>query len=738
MVTIIQPQVAALPKGMRWQPQTGGVEVTRVLDKKLRDDAAARASVQKSASTILGRGIAPAVQGQETGLVVGYVQSGKTLSFTTVAALARDNRYQLVIVVAGSSIQLAEQSEDRLRTDLGVTPDRPRTWALFHNPRKTSANNIQRILDEWRDTDVPVEAKQTVLITVMKQHRNLQHVIDLLSVLNLSNVSALIIDDEADQASLNNEVPQRAQSTTYRRILDLRSRLSSHTLIQYTATPQAPLLINIIDTLSPNFVEVLDPGGNYTGGDSFFVKHPELIKLVPPNEVPTPTNQLQGAPPTLLDALRIFLLGVAAGLKLDGGAGNRSMLVHPSHRTAQHRDFYIWIGDVFQEWRQVLKAPAGDPDRQEVINDFRGAYDALKATASDIPAFEELLPWISSAFNRTNIEEVNRRQGRPVLIDWGQQYAWILVGGQAMDRGYTVEGLTVTYMPRGIGTGNADTIQQRARFFGYKKRYLGYCRVYLEAGTRDAFRAYVDHEEFMRRQLKDVAAKGASLNDWKRAFVLDPSLKPCRHSVLEFDYVRSLMASDWYSPNFVLADIDTIQHNRKVVSAFLGQLSLAPDAGDKRRTKHQRHRFNGDVSLRDAVEKLITQFRVRDPIDSQRLIGVLVQLAAVLEDGNDEPCSIYEMSAGDARERGVDAEGRITTNLFQGAAPSTPKEQQGSIYPGDFNIHAPDNVSIQIHNLSPTRGDKQVADNVPVIAIWIPPRLAKPWLVQTQPTQGNG
>jgi hypothetical protein len=106
--------------------------------------------------------------GQETGLVVGYVQSGKTLSFTTVAALARDNHFPLVIIIAGSSIQLAEQSRDRLKTDLGITPDRPRTWALFHNPRVDAANNIQRILDEWRDSSVPAAAKQTVLVTVMK------------------------------------------------------------------------------------------------------------------------------------------------------------------------------------------------------------------------------------------------------------------------------------------------------------------------------------------------------------------------------------------------------------------------------------------------------------------------------------------------------------------------------------------------------------------------------------------
>lgn len=737
---VVQPMKVALPNGLRWQPQTGGPEISGVLERKLAHDTAAKVSVQESASLILGRALPPEQIGHETGLVVGYVQSGKTLSFTALAALARDNGYQIVIVIAGSSIQLSEQSKDRLRNDLGITPDRPRTWAPFPNPRKAAAGNIQRILDEWRDSNVPIHARQTVLITVMKQYKNLQHVIDLLRSLSLTGISALIIDDEADQASLNNDVPKGTQSTTYRKLLDLKACLPSHSFIQYTATPQAPLLINIIDTLSPNFVEVLEPGATYTGGKTFFIDHKNLVRIIPAGEVPTSANPLAGAPDTLLKALRIFLLGVAAGIKLDGGAGYRSMLVHPSHGTAPHQEFKTWISDVVEEWRRVIKAKEEDADREQLLEDFGVAYADLKATVPDIPNFDELLPLLSSAFNRTSIEEVNRRQGKPVLIDWGRQYGWILVGGQAMDRGYTVEGLTVTYMPRGIGTGQADTVQQRARFFGYKKKYLGYCRVYLEAQTRAAFQSYVEHEELMRKQLKLLAAHGTSLNDWKRAFVLDPSLKPCRDSVLEFDYVRVLISSDWYAPSFVLYDEITCALNRNLVKGFLDGLSLQPDSGDLRRTTHQRHRYGDDISLRETVNRLITQYRINDPIDSQRLLGVLLQLSLALEDGKDEPCSVYEMSSGTLRERGVTAEGKIL-NLFQGAYPVAPKDKQGSIYPGDLSIHAPDTVTVQIHHLRLTQGKapakKVVAENVPLVAIWVPRRLAKPWLIQDQPRQTN-
>ncbi len=76
----------------------------------------------------------------------------------------------------------------------------------------------------------------------------------------------------------------------------------------------------------------------------------------------------------------------------------------------------------------------------------------------------------------------NRKRKTP-SIRWNDFYSHILVGGQAMDRGFTVEGLTVTYMPRSLGTGQVDTTLQRARFFGYKGSYLGFCSVWLDQPT---------------------------------------------------------------------------------------------------------------------------------------------------------------------------------------------------------------------------------------------------------------
>ena len=96
----------------------------------------AQITVRDEAASVLSQCVPPtADSGQETGLVVGYVQSGKTLSFTAVSALARDNGYPIVIVIAGSSIPLTEQSERRLRSDLQLDSRNDRQWRHIHNPR---------------------------------------------------------------------------------------------------------------------------------------------------------------------------------------------------------------------------------------------------------------------------------------------------------------------------------------------------------------------------------------------------------------------------------------------------------------------------------------------------------------------------------------------------------------------------------------------------------------------------
>lgn len=735
--TVVTPITTVQLPDATWQPIIGQ-EAHDLVNRKQLLEEEGRAVIE-SAASILACGIAPTEQqSHKTGLVVGYVQSGKTLSFTTVIALARDNGYRLIIAVAGTSKPLLEQSTRRLRNDLAVDDiDGNLRWSMITNPTDTEnyRRSIDLTLDEWRDSLVPDSERPTVLITVMKNHNHLNNLVALLRRLNLQDVPTLVVDDEADQASLNTLVRRGRESTTYRRLLELRETLPSHTFLQYTATPQAPLLINIIDSLSPDFVTVLTPGTNYVGGLVFFEETHELTRVIPYEDVPTAENQVLEPPHSLLNALRVFLVGVASGLCQGRSRNNlnRSMLVHPSRKTVQHQEYSRWIGHVFEQWRKMLELPEDDSDRVDLIEDFRDAYADLFKTVGDLPDFDKIAQMLPRAFRRTSIEEVNARVGgKTPTIEWTRSYGWILVGGQAMDRGFTVEGLTVTYMPRDPGMGNADTIQQRGRFFGYKRPYLGYCRIYLEQEVLSAFKRYVEHEEEMRRQLQSIHDDRKPLKDWKRAFVLSPELKPCRNSVIQHGYARGSYADSWFTPSVVLNAESVVAENRGIARNFLNSLTFTPNVGSQNREPAQIHHVSYDASLMDVVGQLLSSYRFTAAKDTQDVTGLLLQLAHALEQNPNERCVVYRISPNFIRQRSVNKEGKIR-NLFQGAAPVNPPRLRGTIYPGDREIHDKENVTIQVHLINLIRDNEIVAEDVPVTAVWVPKRMALDWITQGQP-----
>ena len=715
-----------------WQPIEG--TAIRTLKEQISPSRVAETewkTIKDEAISVLAKCVPPkASPRRETGLVVGYVQSGKTLSFTAVAALARDNGYQIVIAIAGTSINLRDQSTKRLEDDLNLLTRADRKWQHFksHEFNEGDHTKIANVLADWQDPSVPAWERQTVLITVMKHHQHLRNLAEILSRIDdLSKVPTLIIDDEADQASLNTKVQKGETSTTYQRVLALREYLPHHTFLQYTATPQAPLLINLIDALSPNFAKVLTPGEKYIGGKAFFQDEPNRIYTIPDSEIPTRDAPLDAPPESLLEAMRIFFLGVTAAMILEGEylEGNRSMMVHPSRETFRHGEYYFWVEQVTNYWLETLKLNEDHPDHQDLLEEFRNSYEGLQSTISNLPSFEELPVPLLRAIRKTQLHEVNAAGGRTPSIPWHNAYAHILVGGQAMDRGFTVEGLTVTYMPRGPGMGNADTIQQRARFFGYKQPYFGYCRVFLENSVRDAYSDYIVHEEDVRERLIVHDKAGKSLNAWKRAFFLDRSLKPTRHNVLDIDYAQGNLNNRWYEPKAPHDSAEAIEGNRSVVQKFLNTLPLQSTAQRANRIQTW-HDVLTNIRLKDVYENLLVPLRVTRLVDSQKFTGVRLQIAAYLDTHPDALCTIYYMNKGNPRKRTLNKNDEIPT-LFQGPSPRT-----GETYPGDRKIKASKGVTIQIHILELVRENGENFSGVLTTAIWLPKEVSTDWLIQNQ------
>lgn len=732
---VVKVQAMQLAPGMTWQPvvreQARGV----ALRSKLPEDA--QRVLLETSATILGKGINPASRtGRVTGLIVGQVQSGKTLSFTTVIGLARDNGFPIVIVIAGNKTQLLKQSHERLERDLDVNGGEGlRPWMMAKNPKSQDAMYEQLIrqkLENWHDDSRDPEEKPTLVLTVLKQNQRLASLTALLRRMDLNGVPALVIDDEADQASLNTRVNQGQESTTYTRLRELRDALPCHSLLQYTATPQAPLLINIADTLSPDFVHVLEPGDGYVGGEAFFGQASPYIREIPPADVAAAANLLVEAPESLLEAMRVYFVGLAASIIKR--TGRRSMLIHPSRQTVIHEGAAAWATAAKDQWNATLAA-TGDPDRKELLDQFEAAYDDLRQTAPELPAFAEIVEKLPRALRNTIVLEFNTRgQPRTPDINWRDAEGWILVGGQAVDRGFTVDSLSVTYMPRGMGGGNADTLQQRARFFGYAvaKGYFGICRVWLERSLREAFEDYLDHERIMRMELRKVQESGRSLRTWRRRFLLDPSLQPCRRSVISDPYVRGSLSGGWTRQHGGL--VVEIAANTRTMDAFLATLDLKPDTTYTSTRPAQQHLVDEAASLQ-CVMDVLDEYRYEDVRDTAAFTGLLIAIAEGLRQNEHATASVYHMRPTVVAKRGLMSDGRSIDNFQQGR---TATAKGGVTYPGDAFFASADQLTLQVHFAKLTVTDATTgrettaAERAPLLTVYLPDQLAKAWLVQVQ------
>ena len=208
-----------LPKGSLWIPLQG--QEVRELVKHLNLDQESSERIVSEATSILSKCIPPQSSADSTtGLALGYVQSGKTLSFTTVAALAPDNSYPIIIVNIGVSNPLLEQSMHRLEQDLRLHNNRK--WRLFRNPKPDDRQSINDVLTDWRNNRLADHRRKTALITVLKNTSTLRNLNRVLANLDLATTPVLVIDDEADQAGLNTAVARGTQSTTYQRLVTLR------------------------------------------------------------------------------------------------------------------------------------------------------------------------------------------------------------------------------------------------------------------------------------------------------------------------------------------------------------------------------------------------------------------------------------------------------------------------------------------------------------------------------------
>jgi hypothetical protein len=669
-----------------------------------------------------------------THLTVGYVQSGKTMSFTSLTALAADNGYRIVILLAGTKNNLLTQTTKRLTKDLISDSSYNNLYKIIENPTSTSISEIRNKLR--------ISSKPTILITVLKHYKHVAELSDILKSRivqqELGMQGVLIIDDEADQASLNgfsyanskkastseewDEETDNKESSTYLNILNLRASVLNHSYVQYTATPQGPLLISIMDLLSPKSHTVLTPGKKYTGGKTFFQDFPDLVISIPDEEVfHYKFNPLVYVPNSLKEALQIYILNVALIVNYWNKVKFLSMMVHADRTKDVNKLFHSWVKDLIEKWTTILNFEEGDMGRIDLDREFEDIYkkETIKfySKEDNLPPFSEIKLLIADAINDTQLYLIISDKEAEKNVDWESATSHILIGADMLNRGFTVENLAITYMPRYTkGKSNADTIQQRCRFFGYKQKYLKSCRVYLPTDSIAEYVDYVKHEEEMRNWLRN----NDNLENVERQLMLAEKLNATRKNILPYGIVQTKMKG-WHGMNA----LNSIETNKLIVNEFLQNNKFI--LWNTQFGTDDRNHKTSTVSVDIAID-FLTKFKFGNYADTARKQATIRYLQYLSTEALNPISDVHFIQMAyesEYRERSFD-----TTTLKIKQHFSGPDKRGKDVYPGDREIKSEDTICIQLHKikLKCDQTNKLVNKVIYTIAIYYPQNFASGYI----------
>jgi hypothetical protein len=656
-----------LPSGLAlWAPIDNGSAFSHFIegDRCRRLPAPSRAQLRRTAARILAQGTPPGVPGSRTGLILGKVQSGKTLSFVSVVAMGADNGVGVVVLLAGTKNKLLTQSTDRLNEQL------PRSQFLFveftHNTQQQEfVRHVRHSLGRPRG--------KTLFITLLKRtqmstDRPVQGIDALVKRFEglpqalrerLANTSVLLIDDEADEVSLDAARLRRASNPatdptpTYQAIERLRNCLPSHTYLQYTATPQANLLNAITDHLSPDFGQLLEPGEGYCGLEEFFpeTQLAHVVEIPPADARAVQQGAAVDRPQTLETAILYFFFSTALATQwgdLDLNSECRSLLIHPHVQLLRLDQVKEWtdtyVNRIFSPAVESGLSNRASPDWQEVRRAMQTDIDDLRRRLGVTAPVDEgtLLNDLSDLLGAVKIRLVDGRPENSDPIVWDRHSAWILIGGNVLGRGFTVEGLTTTWMPREAQRIQLDVTQQRGRFFGYRQDYVDYCRIYLTRANRKAYQRFRDHERDLWRHLRQHLERGESLKQWGRVFRLEARYALCRRSIQGVD----LRSSD-FTERFLVqkhVELGSERPNRLAVRDFVARQSWRDWPRHPDWSLARLHRY-AVLPLADVYESLIQPFLFagKDDVIKQAISSIVWQ---VLDEDEDAQALVICMRPG--------------------------------------------------------------------------------------------
>jgi len=610
-------------------------EAIRILDASTDD-------VLSRLSDPTGKEIYPA-----KGLVMGYVQSGKTAHYSALIAKAADAGYRLIIVLAGTLDILREQTQRRLDMEIvgrellgpeeygsdaewdrfvshGALPsnDNAFDWERLtgkNDDYKTLNKHLRTVLDFKRvDRTKPFNdpvnlrnatAKLAVIKKVPKRMEKLSKDLKRLRELRsrLEHVPTLIIDDEADQASvntINQSKPGKKgeRTSTNKEIGELLRMLPRAQYVGYTATPFANVFIDpedAEDLFPKDFIVSLPRPKGYMGVSDFFDFETDyldgdfrgnenaFVRKVDGND-----DDLDNLP----KAIDSFILSGAIKLYREAKDNSyafkhHTMLFHHSHKTVVHEEDKYVVENIFLNGARYQNKKGYDTLKKLFRSDF---VPISKTRAPELPFpknFNELKPYINKCLTRVcsgkSVRIVNGvGKFKDDTPEFDQAPVWaILVGGAKLSRGYTVEGLTVSYYRRPTMAG--DTLMQMGRWFGFRFGYKDLVRLFI--GSNEAKgRKRINLYETFRAVCSDEEALRSELLKYSRDNLLPRQVPPLVRQTLPYlpptsknkmfnAVIKSRnFAGDWTEKTIAPSKTALIEANQKITATLLEKAQISP------------------------------------------------------------------------------------------------------------------------------------------------------------------
>lgn len=504
--------------------------------------------IRAAAEEVEKKWIDPLTTGSEqtNGLIYGLVQSGKTGVLTVTGAIGADNGYKTIIVLTSDIDPLYEQTMGRIQEAF------PGMDILGKADIADPGPFIQRVKES------------TCVIVMTKNSALLKKLIENFKIGKLRGLTCLIIDDEADQASLDTKARSGVKPSSINgHIADLRKFFHKNTYLQVTATPQALFLQEGDHEFRPKFTVLSHPGADYVGGKDFFDDGSKLVTEFPLDDLtalsagaqPSPSSKI---PASLLQALDTFMIA-GTYKRTQDAEHNCAFLCHVSTKTSDHKHIVEMLRQYKIDLAKDLKKGG-----IKVTTRLRKAYDDLARTHIGIKRsnFETLVSAIEFFSAGIAVKLVNGETDEDVAVKAPFN---LFVGGNKLGRGVTIKNLLVSYYGRHPKTPQADTVLQHARMYGYRRKDIGLLRLFLPKKLHNVFQAINKMEQTLRELIS------SNPSEIFRGVYLENGLKATRKSVLVPGAVGVYGGGRSYNPAQVVRDA-TIIDKTKIIDKILAEV----------------------------------------------------------------------------------------------------------------------------------------------------------------------